>query len=336
MNIKKDINNIHDKSYKDLFSNKEVFIKLIQNFVKSSWGEELRKENIDLVNKSYILSDYEELESDIVYKADIGDSEVIFYILLEFQSSVDYSMPIRLFLYMSEIWREIIKKTEKSEVKRKDFKLPAIIPLVLYNGEYKWSAEKRFKDKVSKSEIFGNNIVNFEYILLDINRYEKEELIELGNITSAIFLLDQKIDVEEFVSRIKDIALYFDNLNEEEKMLLKHWLRNTISDDLKNSIGKQIENILTGNKEEVEKMTSNISKTIKETFKNIKEEGKEEGRVQGRIEDIIEILSDIGEVPEKLKSTISAQTDIEILKSWIKLAAKCDSIGEFQDKAKLN
>jgi hypothetical protein len=61
MNIKKDINNIHDKSYKDLFSNKEVFINLIQNFVKTPWESKLKEENLELVNKSYILFDYEEL-----------------------------------------------------------------------------------------------------------------------------------------------------------------------------------------------------------------------------------------------------------------------------------
>lgn len=88
MNIRKDINNIHDKSYKDLFSKKEVFINLVQNFVKNSWSDGLREENLELVNKSYILSDYEELESDIVYKANIGDNEVVFYVLLEFQSIV--------------------------------------------------------------------------------------------------------------------------------------------------------------------------------------------------------------------------------------------------------
>lgn len=61
MNIKKDINNVHDKSYKDLFSNKEVFINLIQNFVKSPWESKLKEENLELVNKLYILFDYEEL-----------------------------------------------------------------------------------------------------------------------------------------------------------------------------------------------------------------------------------------------------------------------------------
>lgn len=286
MNLKKDINNIHDKSYKDLFSNKELFLNLIQNFVKSSWGKELNKENIILVDKSYVLSDYEELESDIVYKATIGNAEVIFYILLEFQSSVDYSMPIRLFLYMSEIWREVLKNTSKNDIKRKDFKLPAIIPLVLYNGEYKWNVEKSFKNVISKSELFGNNIVDFEYILIDINKYEKEELIKLGNITSAVFFLDQKVDVEEFVSRLKDIAFYFNDLKEEEKMTLRRWLRNTLSEEVKNELGEKVEDILIAKKEEVEVMTANISKTIKETFEKVREEGREEGIEKERKERI--------------------------------------------------
>ena len=49
-------------------------------------------------------------ESDIVYKATIENKEVIFYILLEFQLYVDYSMPIRLFLYISENMERSIEK----------------------------------------------------------------------------------------------------------------------------------------------------------------------------------------------------------------------------------
>ena len=39
-------NNIHDKSYKDLFSNKETFLSLIQTFVNNNWGNTLTKENL--------------------------------------------------------------------------------------------------------------------------------------------------------------------------------------------------------------------------------------------------------------------------------------------------
>lgn len=68
-------NNIYDKSYKDLFSNKETFLNLIQTFVSNIWGNKLIKENLVLVDKSYVLSDYQELESDIVYKAKLGEGD---------------------------------------------------------------------------------------------------------------------------------------------------------------------------------------------------------------------------------------------------------------------
>ncbi|GEP67257.1 Rpn family recombination-promoting nuclease/putative transposase [Clostridium beijerinckii] len=320
MKIKKEMHHIHDKSYKDLFSNKKMLVTMIQSFVESPWGKDITEDNMELVNKSYILSDYEELESDIVYKANIEDKEVIFYILLEFQSYVDYSMPIRLFMYMSEIWREVLKNTKKIDVKSKEFKLPAIVPIVLYNGEYKWTVERKFKNVINKNELFGNNIIDFEYILIDINKYEKDELMKLKNIASAVFLLDQKVDVEEFISRIKEIAINFNNLTEEQKMMIRHWLRTTLNDDMKNKLGERIEDILIAKKEEVEIMTSNISRTIKETFEQTREEarleGREEGREEGKIEVAIEMLKD-GEPIEKIikYSKLSENEILELKKS---------------------
>ncbi|MEG1256215.1 hypothetical protein [Clostridium sp.] len=62
MNFKKEINNIHDKSYKDLYSNKEVFLDLVKGMLKAPWAKDLNAENLILVNKSYVLSDYDEKE----------------------------------------------------------------------------------------------------------------------------------------------------------------------------------------------------------------------------------------------------------------------------------
>ena len=153
MKLKKDINNIHDKSYKDLYSNKEVFIDLVKKTLNATWAKGLKAEQLTLVNRSYISSDYEEKESDIVYKANINGSEVIFYILLEFQSSVDYRMPLRLFFYISEILREYAKNAEHKAYD-KNIKIPAVVPLVLYNGKSVWDVPTRFRDIVESEELF--------------------------------------------------------------------------------------------------------------------------------------------------------------------------------------
>lgn len=222
MNLKKDINNIHDKSYKDLHSNKEVFLDLVKGMLKAPWANELKSENPILVNKSYIASDYEEKESDIVYRAKIGDNEVIFYILLEFQSSLDYRMPLRLFFYISEILREYAKNANHKP-NDKNIKVPAVVPIVLYNGQIRWDAAKRFRDIVANEELFGNKIIDFKYNIFDINNeFSKEELLKNKTITAAIFLLDQKIEPIEFLQRIKAVALFFNGLSEKELQVLKH------------------------------------------------------------------------------------------------------------------
>ena len=68
---------------------------LFKSLIDAKWTEYISSENLTLVNKSYVMSDYEESESDIVYKSNINNNEVYFYILLEFQSTVDYRMPLK-------------------------------------------------------------------------------------------------------------------------------------------------------------------------------------------------------------------------------------------------
>ena len=58
-------------------------------------------------------------------------------------------------------------------------------------------------------------------------------------------------------------------------------------------------------------------------------EGLAEGMVQGKINDILELLGDFGEIPSSLKEQITAQKEEEVLRVWLKLAAKAGSIEEF-------
>ncbi|MGL5692559.1 MAG: Rpn family recombination-promoting nuclease/putative transposase, partial [Peptostreptococcaceae bacterium] len=93
--MKKEIHNIHDKSYKDLYSKKEIAIDLFKSLLKVDWVKDIKPSDLTLINKSFVTNDYDDTECDIVYKANINNTEVIFYILLEFQSTIDYRMPLR-------------------------------------------------------------------------------------------------------------------------------------------------------------------------------------------------------------------------------------------------
>ncbi|EKQ58022.1 MAG: Putative transposase, YhgA [Clostridium sp. Maddingley MBC34-26] len=191
-------------------------------------------------------------------------------------------MPLRLLFYINEILREHIKNLNNEKKKnKKGFNIPAVIPIVLYNATKKWNAPIYFKDIVKSNELFGENIINFKYELFDINhKYTKEELIKNRNITSAIFLLDQKVEPLEFLDRLKTIALEFNKLTNREKEILKHWLRNTVDETIRENVVK----ILEANKEGVENMVANNAFMIEEMKQKVKKETEKDARKQERIE----------------------------------------------------
>ena len=58
-------------------------------------------------------------------------------------------------------------------------------------------------------------------------------------------------------------------------------------------------------------------------------EGLEAGRLEGKVEEIISFLEDLSVVPEELREKIESEKDLSVLKRWLRLAAKADSIEQF-------
>ena len=78
------------------------------------------------------------------------------------------------------------------------------------------------------------------------------------------------------MDRLKAVALKFNKLTSREKEILKHWLRNTVDETVRESVVK----ILEADKEGVENMVANNAFMIKE----MKEKVEKETRKQDRIE----------------------------------------------------
>ncbi|WIF96099.1 Rpn family recombination-promoting nuclease/putative transposase [Caminicella sporogenes] len=277
------IYNEHDIGYKHILSQKKNFIDFLRGFIKKEWVKQIREEDIILIDKEFIQEDFKEKEADIIYRANIKGQDIIFYILMELQSKVDYRMPIRLLMYMTEIWRDELKNTEEKIKKRKGYKLPAIIPIVLYNGKNKWTAVRSFKEILNGYEMFEENIVDFKYLLFDINRMEKEELIKIANVVSSIFLLDQDVEIEEIINRLKIIGKIIKNkVTKEQEESFKRWIINIFRNRMEKGERENIDKLLREISEmEVDGMISNLGRKLEEEFKYRERKGREEGIRQG-------------------------------------------------------
>ena len=104
-----------------------------------------------------------------------------------------------------------------------------------------------------------------------------------------------------------------------------------------------LSDFLMANKTEAKKMSIyeyDEELHMRQTREEGREEGWEDGFSQGetsgklteRIETILDFLKDLGTIPEELHQRIMNQKDLSALKQWVKLAAKVDSIEDFQNQ----
>lgn len=60
------------------------------------------------------------------------------------------------------------------------------------------------------------------------------------------------------------------------------------------------------------------------------------GKAIGQAESVLELLDDLGEIPESLRDGILKETDVILLKKWLKEAAKAESIQMFLERIGLD
>ncbi len=86
----------HDSGYKFLFSTPELVRDLILGFIPDDWLHSLDYDTLEKVPGSYITEDFRSRADDIVWRVKVGGQWVYLYLLIEFQSSVDKYMALRM------------------------------------------------------------------------------------------------------------------------------------------------------------------------------------------------------------------------------------------------
>ena len=257
-----DKNNEHDKVIRDVLMIKEEALNIINKALKP---EKEIKEEIELYNSRFITSKYKERESDIIYK--VKNKNVFF--LIEHQSTVDYSIVYRMMEYSIEIMRAIIKNKEN---KRKEFKYPLIIPIIIYTGDKKWDAKLCMKELTEEVEWHKEKE---EISLIDINNYSKEELLEENNILSKVLLLEKSKNEIEFIKNVESVLQNANNKNLEK---LKDIIIYKAYDALKKEELEEIlEKIKERKEEEIMTLGERIRRNEREEKIRIRNEGIQEG-----------------------------------------------------------
>ncbi|WP_232229072.1 Rpn family recombination-promoting nuclease/putative transposase [Paenibacillus zanthoxyli] len=211
-----------------MLSSKKLFVELLRSFINKGWVQAVNEE-VQEIPHSFVLQDFKRQEADLVYRVKLNGQDVVFYLLLEMQSTVDFRMPYRLLLYQVEIWRYLLQNEEDALSNRKTFQLPPIVPIVLYNGTQKWSAaELELRKLLANENLFGSELLNFEYLLIDVARYTEEELLALSNAIGSVFLLDQTEDQEQLLNRFGKLMNTIQQMPADSQQKFVAWMANIL------------------------------------------------------------------------------------------------------------
>ena len=86
----------HAPAYKQLFSHPEMVADLVRGFVNEPWVAQVDFSTLERVSDSFVSDDLREREDDIIWRVRWGERWLYLYLLIEFQSSVDRFMAVRL------------------------------------------------------------------------------------------------------------------------------------------------------------------------------------------------------------------------------------------------
>jgi predicted transposase/invertase (TIGR01784 family) len=250
---------------------------LLREIVGERWVERIDLGSGERVDASFVSPKHENRESDVIWKfrRQDGGEPVFVYILLEFQSRPDPSMPVRLMGYESLFYQSLLASQPAPGWR----KLPLVIPVVLYNGGEPWNVATDLGSLIGEldpsAEIYRPQL---RYRLVDEAAYPRENLAALTSPVADLFRIEKSRDWWEVRASVHRLRQSIPPAEASLRQAFETWLQKVILPRFGLS---QEEVSATLTLEELETM---LAESIDRWNRRIREEGREEGRLEGRQE----------------------------------------------------
>jgi len=328
--------NVRDNGAKLIFDDPVLCTQFLRGYVDIPLLKDVRPEDIEDISERFLPMWQEGRDSDSVKRIRLKGSSLFLITIVEHQSQVHFDMAFRLLRYIVMVLTDYGEEQEKLHpgiTRKKEFRYPPILPIVYYEGREEWTAVQNFRQRVELNEVLKDYIPDFKYILVPLASYSNRELIEKKDELSLIFLINKMRSSEDFKS-LKDIPEeYFE------------YLEQNTPDYLLALIGKIMAVFLyrlNVPRKEVEEFTDRIERRkfdmLFDSFEaydvqETRRVSKAEGKAEGKAEEVLDFLLECGSVSRELEEKIMHTLDLELLRKWLKLAARAETVEEFRKKA---
>ena len=181
----------HDAAFKRWFDHKRMVEDLLRGFAPPELAGALEFSTLEPMPGEYAGDDRSGSgRADAVWRVRFrgrGEDWLYLLVLLEFQSRIDRHMAARVLSYTAQMYLKLIRGARLPA----DGKLPPVLPIVIYNGERRWSAALEMAEAVASA---GPALAPYQprqrHLLIDEHALRVEDL-PVGNVVSAQIALEQ-------------------------------------------------------------------------------------------------------------------------------------------------
>jgi Putative transposase, YhgA-like/Domain of unknown function (DUF4351) len=184
----------HDRGYRLLFSHPEFVEDLLRGFVREPWVEELDFSSLERLPEAYVSYGLDDRHGDLVWKVRWREQTLYVYLVLEFQSTDERFMALRLLVYIVLLYQELIRR---GDLLPGDL-LPPVLPLLLYNGERPWTAPLTLRELIAEvPPSLAHYLPDLRYFLLDERRLPMADLSREPNLVAGLVQLERSAGLED-------------------------------------------------------------------------------------------------------------------------------------------
>lgn len=261
----------YDEAYKQLFQHPEFIQQLIEGFAPPKLAQQLDFATLRNHSGEYITPSLKKKTQDLVWSARLRphDDLIYLYILLEFQSSVDHSMPVRMLHYVAALYDQLIKN---KQLKLHKDRLPLVFPLVLYSGENTWRAQLSLQELLPRVPGYLRKYQpQLDYYLIDEVRLNREVLGQQGSILANLLATRNAENPQDWQFGMERLFTLFNQHPQSDliRRSINLWLRNELKQ-------RNTPDIL-----EFENWLMEVNPMARTTFDDWKQEWHAEGVLEG-------------------------------------------------------
>ena len=261
-----------DPAYKRLFSRPDMVRDLLEGFAARGWSGDLDFATLVPLSADYVSEDLQRRHGDLVWKVRFREDRWLYLVLLlEFQTTVERTMAVRMLAYTALLYQRLIAEGELSE----DGALPPVLPIVVYNGRRPWTAASDVSELVASSDpVLAPYQPSQRYFLLDEGRAAREGLPR-GNLVSALIALETNRDRTRLPGLLEPlIGLLQERQDDELAQAFRAWVVQVL-------LPRRFRGTAPESLPRLEEVQTMLEETVREWTADWVAEGREQGLEQG-------------------------------------------------------